>query len=179
MHIIYEGIDNIGKSTQIELMKTFLTNSTNKSTHVLHYSYFKGLNNCDHYKYSVRLYDDMLNAVDKINDINIIFDRSHIGEVVYSPMYRNYSGEYVYELENKYDLSNLYLVTLITSDIESIINRDDNNSLSKNSIDLIRDEINNFVKATNKSNIKNKLILDVSNLSINNIFEKIKDFICN
>src|SRR5271167_1565154 len=29
----------------------------------------------------------------------IIFDRWHIGEVVYSPMYRGYSGDYVFDLE--------------------------------------------------------------------------------
>ena len=34
-------------------------------------------------------------------DINLIFNRSHLGETVYSPLYRGYSGDYVFDIEKK------------------------------------------------------------------------------
>ena len=50
------------------------------------------------------MYDDMfklmINSKDK--DINLIFNRSHLGETVYSPLYRGYSGDYIFDIEKKY-----------------------------------------------------------------------------
>lgn len=51
-------------------------------------------------------------------DIRILCNRSHLGEFVYAPMYRQYSGEYVFELEREFRLneqSNVRLV-LLTED---------------------------------------------------------------
>ena len=31
-------------------------------------------------------------------DINLIFNRSHLGESVYSPLYRGYSGDFVFDI---------------------------------------------------------------------------------
>ena len=57
-----------------------------------------------HISYSQKLYDDMfkLMIASKDKDINIIFNRSHLGESVYSPLYREYSGDYVFDIEKRY-----------------------------------------------------------------------------
>ena len=61
---------------------------------------------------------------------NFIFDRSHIGEYVYAPIYRNYDGSYVFDLEKKYkdDYSSDFIETsiliLLTSSDFSFIEDD-------------------------------------------------------
>lgn len=48
----------------------------------------------------------------------IIFDRAHLGETVYAPLYRGYSGEYVFDLERMYamDISHNVRMILLTED---------------------------------------------------------------
>lgn len=111
----------------------------------------------------------------------IIFDRWHIGEVVYSPMYRNYSGEYVYDLEQKYGLGEQKKVTpplpggyemedigvrLILLVEDFTVARhfvDDGQSLG--TVDKRAEEQSRFVNAFHKSHIRDKRIVCVTDLS--------------
>lgn len=43
----------------------------------------------------------------------LIFDRWHLGEVVYSPLYRGYSGDYVFGMEKSHELDSCYHLRLI------------------------------------------------------------------
>lgn len=96
---------------------------------------------------------------------NLIFDRAHLGECVYAPMYRHYSGDYVFDMELEYGLHGLLPVKLIllTEDF----------SCSKHFVDdgLSFDptkrerEQQLFVEAFNKTNIKNKRIVCVTDKS--------------
>lgn len=43
----------------------------------------------------------------------IICNRAHLGETVYAPMYRNYSGEYVFELEREFKIHQQLHVRLV------------------------------------------------------------------
>jgi thymidylate kinase len=93
----------------------------------------------------------------------IIFDRWHIGEVVYSPMYRGYSGDYVYDLEEKIlgDTAGIKLI-LLTEDFK--VSRhfvDDGQSLGPSY--KREEEQNRFIDAFHRSNIKNKQIINVTN----------------
>lgn len=94
---------------------------------------------------------------------NIIFDRWHIGEVVYSPMYRGYSGDYVYDQElesNLYKSDNVRLI-LLTENFE--VSRhfvDDGQSLG--TIDKREEEQKRFIDAFNRSNILDKRIISVT-----------------
>ena len=71
------------------------------------------------------MYDDMFKMMmnNKEDGVNMIFNRSHLGESVYSPLYRNYSGDYIFDIEKKYVdklRKELYLITL-TNDPHTIL----------------------------------------------------------
>lgn len=126
------------------------------------------------------MYDDMFKLMlsAKEKNINIIFNRSHLGETVYGPLYRNYSGDYVFDIEKNYvnELRNeLYLITL-TNDPHTIWNRDDGKSFYKNE-EGIRAEVEGFTRAHRLSKIKNKLMLNVGTASADEISNIIIDFL--
>lgn len=96
-------------------------------------------------------------------DTPMIFDRTHLGEMVYAPLYRKYSGEYVYDLEKDYLDTRPYtspgstrLILLVSSNTDMLV--DDGlgfDPAKKN------DEQNLFIDAFNKSQIPNKVMIDV------------------
>tara|TARA_R100000655_G_scaffold34765_3_gene67637 strand:+ start:138 stop:746 length:609 start_codon:yes stop_codon:yes gene_type:complete len=176
-YIIIEGPDNTGKDTQI---KQIIKNFDNECFHMFHYFNlpFKG-DKKKHKDYSIKMYDEMFKIMkDAPKDINYIFNRSHLGESVYSPLYRGYLGDYVFDIENKYTeylRQELYLITLV-SDPSLILKRDDGKSFYKNE-EEVKGEIDGFVRAHRKSTIKNKLLLDIGKMSIEEVSNVIKQFI--
>lgn len=118
-----------------------------------------------------------LTAIDKSG---IICDRSHLGELVYSPMYRGYPGEYVLDIENNFKYfdslwDNLFLFTLYDNP-EHLVQRDDGLSfttdLSKKKV-----EINNFLNAHEKSNIKHKKLINIEQHNAQEALQAVVDFI--
>ena len=177
-YIIIEGTDNSGKSTQAELI---IKNLDNLVFHKIHYSSlpFKE-NKRKTQDYSLRMYNSMFRMMKSLakEDINIIFDRSHLGEAIYAPLYRGYSGDYVFNLEKEYvnDLKdNLYLITLI-NDSSIILTRDDGKSFYKNE-EGIKAEVDGFKLAHRKSFIKNKLIINVGDMNAEEVNLIITNFI--
>jgi len=160
--IIIEGTDNTGKDTQQNLI---IEKINNLVFHKLHYSSLPFKDNKEkHISYSQKMYDDMfkLMVLSKDKDINFIFNRSHLGESVYSPLYREYSGE-------------LYLITL-SNDPHTILKRDDGLSFYGNE-EEIKAEIDGFNRAHRKSNIKNKLLLHIGTMSAEEVSNIIIDFL--
>ena len=164
LNIIVEGPDNVGKSTLIQNLKNHFNDIT---LHSLHYSNVRQYSPEAVIDYSTRLYrgmfDIMVNQA-RFENTGVICDRSHLGEMVYGPIYRDYSGEYVLDIEKQYSnmlhiWDNLFLITLI-DEPANLIARDDGLSFSvdfnKKSI-----EINNFVNAHEKSTIKHKLLMNI------------------
>jgi len=178
MIILFEGPDRCGKSTQITKLQSLLTD---KPLHLLHYFALKGFSNSESIKeYSYNLYKSMFDLLkNNYKESHFIIDRAHISEAVYSPLYRNYSGEYVYDLEKNYIgtefWSQFYLITFIDN-IENIIKRDDGLSFTIEPGNISK-EINSFIDATQKSNIINKKIINIANKSINIVQEEIKRFL--
>jgi len=164
--IIIEGTDNVGKDTQQDLIIERLENLV---FHKLHYSSLPFRDDKQlHANYSKKMYDDMfkLMMASKDKDINLIFNRSHLGETVYSPLYRGYSGDYVFDIEKKYTKAlreNLYLITL-TNNPHNILKRDDGKSFYGNE-EEVKAEIDGFNRSHKLSTIKNKLHIDVGNMS--------------
>ena len=164
--IIIEGTDNVGKDTQQDLIIERLENLV---FHKLHYSSLPFREDKQlHATYSQKMYDDMfklmMNSKDK--DINLIFNRSHLGETVYSPLYRGYSGDYVFDIEKKYTKAlreNLYLITL-TNNPHTILKRDDGKSFYGNE-EEVKAEVDGFKRAHKLSTIKNKLHVNVGTMS--------------
>lgn len=145
--IIIEGPDNVGKTTLINGIKNYFNDYT---FHTIHYSNVKQESTEKVIEYSKKMYKEMfsymLNSI-KFNKSGIICDRSHIGEMVYGPIYRNYTGEYVIDIEKEFSniksiWDNLFLITLY-DEPENLIARDDGLSFSTN-LEKKQNEINNF-----------------------------------
>jgi len=182
--IIIEGTDNVGKDTQqnliIEKMNEYVF-------HKLHYSSLPFKDDKEkHATYSKELYESMFLLMMKSKlahqkgdtDINLIFNRSHLGETVYSPLYRGYSGDYVFDIEKKYTKAlreNLYLITL-TNNPHTILKRDDGKSFYGNE-EEVKAEVDGFMRAHKLSTIKNKLHIDVGTMSAIEVCNIIIDFL--
>ena len=133
-----------------------------------------------HTSYSKKMYEDMFKmmVLCKDQDINIIFNRSHLGESIYSPLYRGYSGDYVFDIEKGFVNTlreNLYLITL-TNDPHTIWSRDDGKSFYKNE-EGIKAEVDGFQRAHRLSKIKNKLLLNVGTMSADEVSKIIIEFL--
>jgi hypothetical protein len=187
--------DNVGKGTQIQFIKNWLEEFTCEPVHVLHYSNIKGIKEPDPKVLtskiklmSVRLYDQMFNIMKNAVDygVNVIADRSHIGESVYGSIFRNYSGDFVFTIEMNYcnefkgldekDLpifsttklwNNTKLITFI-DEPQNLINREDGQSFSTDLETKIQ-EIEGFKIAYNKSVLCKKLI-NISGLNAEEVW---------
>lgn len=182
--IIIEGTDNVGKDTQQDLI---IKNMSEHVFHKLHYSALPFKDDTEkHTTYSKDLYESMFLLMMKSKvgykkgdtDINLIFNRSHLGETVYSPLYRGYSGDYVFDIEKKYTKAlreDLYLITL-TNDPHTILKRDDGKSFYGNE-EEVKAEVDGFRRAHRLSTIKNKLHVNVGTMSAIEVSNIIIDFL--
>lgn len=178
---IIEGLDRCGKDTQIGLLqKRYFP----EFWHVFHYSKipFDQIN--QHKEYSESLYSDMflLMADNIISERNFIFNRSHLGESVYAPLYRGYDGDYVFDIERKFleptgDVlqQRLFMITLV-NDPAILVKRDDGLGFTK-SEEGIKKEKERFERAHNKSLIKNKLLINCGTMTPEEISDIIYNFI--
>ena len=154
---IIEGVDRMGKSTLIKgLMDTL-------GYHLkIHYekpqklAYYTSQTDEPLKLYQTVLYRQMFDLIDAGH--RIIFDRGHLGEMVYAPMYRKYDGDYVLDYETQVDTSHTRLVLLTTSDFSFI--QDDGLSID---FSKKEEEQDKFVYAFKRSNIADKVLVDVSN----------------
>lgn len=187
MTVIAEGVDALGKSTQIQKIKDEFE-KRGVSVHILHYSNIKAFGN-DNKKIreaSYKQYRDMLklaNYAASEDSMALILDRSHVGEAVYSPLYRNYNGDFVFEEEKTFlwqdNLKRIKLI-LFTDEVEAIIKRDKerNDGLSF-SLDpeMKKKELDLFDKAFEKS-ILNKKRIELKGRDAEQIWnEEVKTFI--
>lgn len=165
MNIIIEGVDATYKSTEIQFIKNELE-KRGKIVYIIHCSNFKFSDDLKEIEsFSKKYYKDLLllmrhSSEDK--DHVIIFDRAHLGEYVYSPIYRNYDGSYVFDYEKEILLDDYSTKLIVFSDDpQKIIERDKkrNDKLSFSlALDKKTEEVNRFVEAFNKSVLNKKFI---------------------
>jgi len=132
-NIIIEGLDNCGKDTQIKLLHSFLvSNFPTIPNQIFHYSAVPNISNKTLEEYSKTLYNDafimMKNNYENVTYRNFIYNRLHLGEFVYSPLYRNYDGSYIFDIEKKFKdyyffKNHLYLIVFIDN-VDNLISRD-------------------------------------------------------
>lgn len=182
MITIIEGPDSVGKDTQISFIENYLE-STLKSVHKIHYSSLNFTDNMDVIKKMSEIqYEDMFKLISLVkDDVNIILNRSHIGEAVYSPIYRKYSGDYVFDIEKKYKqhLNDVKLI-LFTDTAENICRRDiargDGQSFTTD-VNKKQIELDLFDKAFDNS-ILNKKRIELLGRSAEEIFNnEVKPFL--
>lgn len=157
MKIIVEGVDRLGKNLLIDNI------IDNYGFHfVIHYSKPKKMAVYDFSLYNYQ-HHSFLSGFDLLfaPDVPVIYNRFHLGEFVYSPMYRDYSGDYVFDMEKSYRVNennDVRLILLTTSNFEFI--QDDGDSFD---FDKKETEQKRFVEAYFKSIIEDKRIVDVHN----------------
>jgi len=171
MHYIIEGIDRLGKGTLIENIQK--VNGPYMKVHYERPLISKEVEN-NYFKNST-LVDDAHNncllAWQKrsflagfrhlaTSDISTIYDRFHLGETVYGPLYRDYCGDYVFGMESILQVhqADVRLILLVTSDFSFI--EDDGDSFN---FSAKAKEQDMFISAFHKSTIENKIIIDVNN----------------
>lgn len=178
--IIMEGCDGSGKSSLLQEAKKYIETNLHQIVIPIHCENFANIKDVKQYYYHSRrfynhCFDLMTNGPD---DVWYLFDRCHLGEVVYSPMYRDYSGDYVFSIEKHYDAEHskigLYLATAENPSIilDRDIRRNDGKSFTLDP-NKKQEEMDAFERAFKKSSIALKEAINADNsLTPRDLFEK-------
>jgi len=166
MVYIFEGMDNCLKDTLIQLFRSNLS----PQTQVLKYSSPpKAVLNPEQWQ-KAHLTDmfELLKTNLEGSSRNLILNRAHLGEYVYSPIYRGYEGGWIFDLEkaflrdSTFDKETLKLFVFYDSDNLKLNLREDGNSLSDNKDENLDQERTRFLEAFEKSSIANKQLFNLS-----------------
>jgi thymidylate kinase len=103
MVILLDGQQAVGKSTlSRKLSRYFMSEMKNLPVHCVHYEGSK----VDTAEYNKKQYCDMFRLfVEGFKTRHFVVDRPHIGEIVWSKLYKNYDAEtFIYDLERDFIL---------------------------------------------------------------------------
>ena len=162
--LIVEGQDRCGKDSLISEICSSYSNAIKR-----HWSFPKGETNEEKTEYQKKSFlweFNFFNEMRKVwqKDSIMIWNRSHIGEMVYGSIYRNSNPQdWVMQLEDQFNFDkdlDVYLVYLY-ADPEFVVKEDDGKSYSAKLEDK-RKEIDEFHNAINKSKILNILKIKVN-----------------
>lgn len=158
-----EGIDRLGKSTLIRGIRNKLgyyeVVHFQKPEKLEIYTHSKDWQSPEYIYQSESFRNSMLLAR---SGARIIFDRWHLGEAVYSNIYRGYDGNYVFDIEQRMDMDQAHSTRLILLIEDFNVSRhfvDDGDSFD---INKRVQEQDLFVRAFDKSMIKDKRIICVT-----------------
>lgn len=162
---LIDGIDRLGKSSLIKRIQDelgyHLVIHYDKPQVLMSYRYETTDDNSARQVYQQQANLQMFSLM--TTKVPIIFDRTHLGEMVYAPLYRKYSGEYVYNLEKQFvddhkftEMMNVRLILLTSSNTEML--QDDGLSFDPTKKN---EEQDLFINAFHQSNLTNKVIVDV------------------
>lgn len=160
-------MDNCLKDTLIQLFRATLS----PQTQILKYnSPPYGVSNVELWQKAH--FEDMFDLIKTNLDNgsrNLILNRAHLGEYVYSPIYRGYEGDWIFDLEKSFlhssDFyqSSIRLFVFYDSDNSNLHFREDGKSFSDNNNENLDKERGRFLQAFEKSMIPRKSIFDLSN----------------
>ena len=170
MKLLLEGLDGLGKSTIVERIQDKLgfhiTYHCAKPKRLKRYA-GSSIERPEK-AYQRASFEEMFKLLEA--DVNIIFDRAHLGETVYGPLSRGYDGHYVFDIEKKYNTQGVKLV-LLYADTDFVV-EDDGDNL--NDFSLRPSEQEEFIRAFNRSSIVDKKMIKVNQ---GNQFRPILDII--
>lgn len=180
MVVIFEGPDRCSKSTQAEKLLSVMHDLP---VHVIHYSSPKGFKNTEEAKaWLTAQYTSMFEMLEAFQGkADFILDRSHVSEMVYAPMYRGYTGDYVLDIEraardrNPAFWDSIRLVTFYDKP-DNLIAREDGLSFTTDRVKKA-EEVIAFLEATSKSQISRKTTINIDGLDVNEVFERVKAFV--
>jgi len=163
-HLIIAGPDCVGKNLLIKNIIKDFENIT-----VRHFTVPKNLKPGEITNYWKDEYSHALHLVnharkeEKCPHKLYVWNRSHICETVYGPLYRNSNSEWIWKMEQFWDLDKedeTYLI-LLYADPEFIVKQEDGESIS-NELEKRQKEVQLYLEGFEKSIIKNKLKLKVN-----------------
>lgn len=163
MNVLIEGCDCLGKDTQINFIEKEFE-KRNQVVHIIHYSNIKLDTNEAIKKASELRYREMFNLLNSVKyPNNLVLNRSHIGESTYSPIYRSYSGDFVFDFEKDFVNKDHQPTKLIvfTDDAEKCLERDKKRNDGKSfslELEKRKQEIKAFERAYEMSVLDKKLI---------------------
>lgn len=100
LHLIFEGVDNVGKSTLIDAFDYF----TEQDWNIHKFSKPKSREDAK------KQYEDYLTNILEKEKFTIA-DRAFYGEIVYGELFRNYKSEYIFDIDREYaKLKNSFVV---------------------------------------------------------------------
>jgi thymidylate kinase len=168
---LIEGIDRVGKDTLIREIQERLGYHL-----VLHYTkpiplaFYQSVTGPPASRqYQEASFRTMFHLLRQSPEAPIICNRSHVGEYVYAPLYRNYSGAYVFDVEQLCEVSSIPRIRLLllTEDFEHGRHfRDDGLSLGSESQRHKEQDL--FLEAFARSTILDKRVVCVTDTATGN-----------
>ena len=178
MLIIMEGLDRCGKDIQIHKIQKHFYPYT--MFHHIHCSGFLNpdIKAEDQLGKSIVFYKEMFNIIKNNPNMNFVLNRSHLGEYIYGPLYRQYDASYIWELEKDFikAYNNDVFLFVLIDEVSNLMKREDGKSFTLDE-KVKQNEIDLFTSAFKKSNIKNKLLINIKNKNIENVHSNIISFI--
>jgi thymidylate kinase len=169
--IIFEGMDRLGKSTQINLLEKFLKKMRKKSK-IYH---FIGPED-KRTETQLKNFTNTLYLID-VSDEIALCDRDIYGEYIYGKMYRNNNPNFIFTLENVFkNLTDHSIFFLMEDSIKNVLKRDDGKSDTLNYWKKLYEKIR-FRICFYKSKIKYKKIINIKGKSIEDVNMTITDYI--
>ncbi len=163
MNLIFEGCDCTGKTS---IINSIVKNS-DKSFKVFHFQ-----RPPEHMaKSQVREFQKQMFFVHSnylIHDTDIIFDRYHIGELIYGKLYREYDIDYIEELEKL--IKEHCILICISASREVIEKRFDNKGMPRYDLEKVN---NLFIKHCKESKLR-KIFIDTSDNTVQQSLEELK-----
>ena len=173
MILIIEGMDRCGKSTLVEqLRKRYFTNPKTIVHHSSSPPKVEDPNQWEITHYSSLFEHSFDLSMNQYFDI--IFDRFHLGAIVYGQKYRNANPENIYAIENMYIHPNDEIALVLLTDwTHNIMERNDENSLEDGPSEFDETRIA-FEEAFKRSIIPNKLHINIhENGGFKNTYETV------
>lgn len=171
MFIIIAGGDGVGKSTICKRLMYAIPNAE--------YYHFSQPNPLPCQTAMEAAKEEYFNFIDTADpNKNYIIDRFYDSEFVYAPIYRNYSIDYVNEIEHYMQKKAKSVLIYLTADLNVIIDRCNTrgeNFVKNDQHTLIKENYDKFLKIQSLPILE----LDTSNLSVENELKYILRFLDN
>ena len=164
--IIIEGGDRVGKDTLVKNLQEYFFDK-DVSLMIKHWGFPQGKTNEEKTAYQKEQFRNefaRFNTLRDVKDMVVIWNRSHIGEMVYGPLYRGSDPKsWVISLEEEFRFDRdpeIYLIYL-KADPEFLAVNDDGRSFSNKIVDK-QQELRFFREAYESSKIMKKLMIKVN-----------------
>ena len=182
--IICEGLDRTGKGTQISNLWTYFNRDNSDGCNIIRGDKMQStvVEDTSHHKF---LYQNSITQsfrnMKMFRDNNIqgvrLYDRLHLSEVVYGSEYRGYHTDHIFDIEQDFisGLKDVYLLLFI-DEVDNLVKRDDGLGFTSDP-EQIKNEKDIFLYAYDESCIENKVVINIANKNIEQVFYEILEFL--